>query len=200
MKIKYEDIFEGLKNIFKVPIESIFTEERINQLKSAGRTDDQINEMKEKVNEEMNEKANENAQKWTNLFRDTFAGRIKKDGYYYDLVDSTTIKPKVDNDNLKLETYLNVKIVQSNYNIGQDDVIILVNSVSNVTVTLPNVSSNGKFYVIKNVGTGSVTVTPSGSSTIDGLSYVILNMKNQTIEIVSDGSNWYIIGSYQGGV
>jgi hypothetical protein len=60
-------------------------------------------------------------------------------------------------------------------------------------VTLPTaVGFSGKNYVLKNRGTGVVTVGTTSSQTIDGSSSKILN-NNDSIEIVSDGSNWIIV-------
>jgi len=59
-------------------------------------------------------------------------------------------------------------------------------------VTLPTaVGVNGKNYVIKNRGTGVVSVATTSSQTIDGVNSKSLN-NNDSIEVISDGSNWII--------
>lgn len=40
----------------------------------------------------------------------------------------------------------------------------------------------------------TVTVTPSGTQTIDGASSYPLSMQNQFVTVVSDGSNWLVVG------
>jgi hypothetical protein len=77
------------------------------------------------------------------------------------------------------------------YTVKEEDYLIDVTG-NTVTVTLPTaVGFSGKNYVLKNRGTGVVTVGTTSSQTIDGSSSKILN-NNDSIEIVSDGSNWII--------
>ena len=81
--------------------------------------------------------------------------------------------------------------INATYTVGVNDYLIDITG-NTITVTLPTaVGVNGKNYVIKNRGTGVVTVATTSSQTIDGLSSKILN-NNDSIEIVSDGSNWII--------
>ena len=51
----------------------------------------------------------------------------------------------------------------------------------------------GRRLVIKNVGTGTITVDGSGSQTIDGATTKDLSNQYDVVEIISDGSNWHII-------
>ncbi len=86
---------------------------------------------------------------------------------------------------------------------------VLCNSASNFTVTLPTaVGISGRLYTIKNISTGIVTVDGNGSEKIDNALTVLLSIKFSYINIISDGSNWYILSgsnsfyigqSYQGG-
>ena len=81
--------------------------------------------------------------------------------------------------------------INANYNVGVNDYLIDVTG-NTVTVTLPTaVGVNGQNYVIKNRGTGVVTVATTSSQTIDGSNSKSLN-NNDGIEIISDGSNWII--------
>ena len=60
------------------------------------------------------------------------------------------------------------------------------------TVNLPTaVGIEGKIYVIKNSGSGTITVDASSSQTIDG-SLTRTLLQNDVIQIVSDNSNWLI--------
>jgi hypothetical protein len=81
--------------------------------------------------------------------------------------------------------------INATYTVGVNDYLIDITG-NTITVTLPTaVGVNGKNYVIKNRGTGVVTVETTSSQTIDGANSKSLN-NNDSIEIVSDGSNWII--------
>ena len=81
--------------------------------------------------------------------------------------------------------------INATYTVGTNDYLIDVTG-NTVTVTLPTaVGVNGQNYVIKNRGTGVVTVATTSSQTIDGSNSKSLN-NNDGIEIISDGSNWII--------
>jgi hypothetical protein len=81
--------------------------------------------------------------------------------------------------------------ITTTYTVKDDDYLIDITG-NTITVTLPTaLGFSGKNYVLKNRGTGVVTVGTTSSQTIDGSSSKILN-NNDSIEIVSDGSNWII--------
>jgi len=81
--------------------------------------------------------------------------------------------------------------INATYTVGVNDYLIDITG-NTITVTLPTaVGVNGKNYVIKNRGTGVVTVATTSSQTIDGANTKSLN-NNDGIEIISDGSNWII--------
>ena len=81
--------------------------------------------------------------------------------------------------------------ITATYLVKEEDYLIDVTG-NTVTVTLPTaVGVNGKNYVIKNRGTGVVTVATTSSQTIDGANTKSLN-NNDSIEVISDGSNWII--------
>lgn len=81
--------------------------------------------------------------------------------------------------------------INASYSVGENDYLIDVTG-NTITVTLPTaVGVNGKNYVIKNRGTGVVTVATTSSQTIDGVNTKTLN-NNDSIEVISDGSNWII--------
>lgn len=81
----------------------------------------------------------------------------------------------------------------SNYTIDNTDCV--VNCTANTfTVTLPTaVGLEGQYFIIKNRGTGYITVDADGSETIDGLQNKILAIQNESITVISDGSNWIIV-------
>jgi hypothetical protein len=83
--------------------------------------------------------------------------------------------------------------INANYNVDTNDYLIDVTG-NTITVTLPPAASiDGKNYVVKNSGSGVVTVSTTSGQTIDGSSSKTLRT-NDSIEIVSDGSNWNIVG------
>lgn len=60
------------------------------------------------------------------------------------------------------------------------------------TVTLPNATlCYGKEFVVKNAPTtATLTLTPYGAQTIDGLSSVSTTVVNAVYRVISDGANW----------
>jgi len=62
------------------------------------------------------------------------------------------------------------------------------------TVTLPTaVGCTGRQYVIKNSGTGAITVACNGAQTIDGVTTSTLGTQYQSLTVVSNNANWIII-------
>lgn len=82
--------------------------------------------------------------------------------------------------------------INENYNVGVNDYLIDVTG-NTITVTLPTaLVIEGKNYVIKNNGSGVVTVATTSGQTIDGA--ITKSLKNNdSIEVISDGSNWIIV-------
>ena len=86
----------------------------------------------------------------------------------------------------------------SNYTIGSSDTVIFADATSGaVTITLPAASSTGgyRFYVkrIDSTLANSCSIARSGSDTIDGQTSVSLSLQYESLTLVSDGANWYII-------
>lgn len=76
------------------------------------------------------------------------------------------------------------------------DYIVLANSSSAAfTVTLPAATS-GRKIIIKDSGgsaqTNNITVSPA-SGTIDGAASFVINNNYQSIDLVSDGTNWFAV-------
>ena len=65
---------------------------------------------------------------------------------------------------------------------------------ANTTVTIPSASGPGAgyVYVIKNMSSFTMTITPS-SGTIDGSASFASSVQYAAISLVSDGTNWFII-------
>lgn len=69
---------------------------------------------------------------------------------------------------------------------------VLVNTTTEIN--LPSASTcTGREYIIKNVGTGTVTIDPNGTQTIDGATTHVLDAQWEYVRIQSDGANWVII-------
>ena len=66
-----------------------------------------------------------------------------------------------------------------------------------VTATLPPAGNHeGRVFIIKDIDAGApqVTVDGDGSETIDGALTLVLNASRGFAVLISDGSNWHIIG------
>jgi hypothetical protein len=96
------------------------------------------------------------------------------------------------------------KVTSTSTNLTLDSThnVVLCTNTSDITITLPAASGcTDRAYYIKKTGASStyansrkVTVDGNGSETIDGATTVILEVQYDAIRIVSDGSNWNIIG------
>lgn len=81
----------------------------------------------------------------------------------------------------------------ANYTITTSD--YLVNCTSNsFTITMPTAASiTGQRFVVKNTGTGLITINTTSSQTIDGYASGALTVSQyQSITLMSDGSNWIL--------
>ena len=82
--------------------------------------------------------------------------------------------------------------ITASYTVRVNDYLIDVTG-NTITVTLPTaVGINGKNYVIKNSGNGVVTVATTSGQTIDSVVSKTL-IYNDSVEVISDGSNWIIV-------
>ena len=94
-------------------------------------------------------------------------------------------------------TWDNVKVRADNYSVvtkiatytaTTDDDLILANGT--FTITLYAAANSVQPLIVKNVGTGTVTMDGNGAETIDGSSTYALTGTDQTVMLISDGSNW----------
>ena len=79
--------------------------------------------------------------------------------------------------------------VTGNYTILAEDDIIITDGT--LTLQLP-AGVNGKRYSIKNINTGTITVLPDASETINGYSNLVVNYRNSGLTLVFAGTNWNI--------
>lgn len=88
-------------------------------------------------------------------------------------------------------------ISASSTTLGNTANTILANAISNaITVNLPAASTRTNLiYRIKKIDltTNKITIVPNGSETIDGGANLILQFQNSCVDIVSNGTSWYII-------
>ena len=77
---------------------------------------------------------------------------------------------------------------------GIEEIHLISNSTNNVVITIPVASTagSGYKYQIKRLGTGTVSAQPA-SGTIDGASSFALSSQYDSVSLVSDGTNYYII-------
>jgi len=91
-----------------------------------------------------------------------------------------------------------VTLKTANYTIVAEDIgtEVQFQSASTVTATLPSVSDvvNGFNVVLRNIGTGNLTISPVGGQTIDGSSTSLLSV-GECRWIRNDGTTWKTISS-----
>lgn len=84
------------------------------------------------------------------------------------------------------------------------DLVIFTDSTSNtVTITLPAPSAGRLIYVKDKTGkaaTHNVTISQHSAETIDGASSLTLSKNYDAVLLISDGTNWAIIGEYAGSI
>ena len=75
-------------------------------------------------------------------------------------------------------------------------VVILANATSgNIVVNIPTAVGNSSRITVKKTdsSTNTVTLTASGAQTIDGASTTTLTKQYESVDIVTNNSNWFII-------
>lgn len=98
-----------------------------------------------------------------------------------------------------LKPTLPVGTVSTNYNVLISDAVLLCTTgSSSFTVTMLDATSvRSQQFIIKKVdsGSGVVTIGTSFGQTIDGKSTYTLINQNQFVSVISDGTNWQVIGA-----
>jgi len=92
----------------------------------------------------------------------------------------------------------NVTVVESLTFTADDDHVLLVNDTvagGEVTITLPAAKgAEDRIYHIKKIGsTANVVIDANGTETIDDGLTATLTTQFESIQIASDGSNWFIV-------
>ena len=121
--------------------------------------------------------------------------------------NDTDLKPKLGNGSGRWNTFMSgmathtQTVTAASDTLVTTDCVVLCDCTSNaITINLPlaNISGTGaagKTYHIKKIDSTSNTVTidGNGSETIDGDLTKVITSQWDSLMIVSDGSNWYII-------
>lgn len=85
----------------------------------------------------------------------------------------------------------------SPYNLNDNNYVVICNNTTNDIVNLPSpVGRQGRLIVIKVANTGQITLQSAGGATIDGVTSIVLaGGTNISRTVVSDGTNWFVIGN-----
>ena len=81
----------------------------------------------------------------------------------------------------------------STYTVDNEDCIVNCTS-GTFTVTLPTAAGlTGQYFVIKNSGSGTITLEADGSETIDGQLTKVMAVQYESYFVVSNGANWIVV-------
>jgi hypothetical protein len=64
-----------------------------------------------------------------------------------------------------------------------------------VTINLPTAVGNLARFTIKKIDStaNTVTIDPNGAQTIDGSPTAVIRVENVSLDIISNGTNWYVV-------
>ena len=85
----------------------------------------------------------------------------------------------------------NTRTATTTYAIGATDSVIFCTGTFTATLPTP-VGITGRVYDVKNIGTGVITLA-TAEGLIDGLATQTITAQYESITVISDGTNWYII-------
>jgi hypothetical protein len=136
----------------------------------------------------------QNIQEWTD-YSDSVVASIDVSGQ----IDISSIKfpdNTVQSTAFRAEQVIYKTINSSTYLDSLDDVIFADCSSNNIDLNLPTASGiGGKKITIKrkSIGNYSLTILPSGLEQIDGTNMFSIPYANQSITLISDNSDWFVI-------
>jgi hypothetical protein len=120
---------------------------------------------------------------------------------------SETVPSKI-NSNFLFRSHLNVAAKSADFTVWADDstgspkdVYLVTTAASTITATLPTATtgdaSTGRVVTIMkaDAGAGSVTIDADGSEEINGSTTVSLSSQYSYRTLVSDGTEWFVIGN-----
>jgi len=89
-----------------------------------------------------------------------------------------------------------VLTVASTANLGVQRTVLANATGGNIDLSLPDPTVNTDVvYIIKKIdaSVNTVTLLPDASETIDGAASVVLTTQYETVKVVCDGVNWFVI-------
>ena len=88
---------------------------------------------------------------------------------------------------------ISISHIDSPYTTGSGYILLANDAGGDITINLPP-SSFGAYLTVKKLGaTNSVTIDADGAETIDGAATAVLSTQNESITLVGDGVNWYVV-------
>lgn len=115
----------------------------------------------------------------------------------YKINPFTNLYERVDKD-----TYVSPPITASSTISLEQEYLLVDASAGDVTLTLPDITSDnlGQYYFIKRTDTSAnvVTISPSGSDTIEGSSSYLLSNENDSVHLVATSGDWAIYAEASG--
>lgn len=117
-------------------------------------------------------------------FRDTAISIKSADDGHLDLTADTSI-------DINGALTHGVSVQTTTYGVAATDYVIVCNSATAFTVTIPTAAATGRILIIKNINIGSITVSKSGD-TIDGAASQVLNQWD-AITLCDYAANAWII-------
>lgn len=129
-----------------------------------------------------------NLTEWRNT-AGTVLSSISKEGYVN--IGSGTANSSL---NVNGSVSMEVTAVTSTYTATANDYSILVNTNSAVTINLPTASGiDGRIYVIKRLGSSTITIDPFSFQTVDGAFTRLLSNQYNSVTVQAAGGNWYVL-------
>ena len=134
-----------------------------------------------------------NGTNWQNVVIPNSSGDVVITG-------NTLIQGGLTATTISATTYLNLPSTSTSFvfvtgdttlsNVNQT---VIIDSLTAITVTLPQITSNGTLITIKNINTGVETILPYSGQLIDGDTSVIVARQNVSLDFQSYNNNWYLI-------
>ena len=101
-----------------------------------------------------------------------------------------------DSVGLKLNGVIAPSYIAKTANFTATSLTSTIDCTNTITITLPTaVGQTGRIHIIKNSGTGVITIATTSSQTIDGAATQSLATQWSKITVQSTGANWIIISN-----
>jgi hypothetical protein len=118
------------------------------------------------------------------FFRDTAISIKSANDGHLDLTADTSI-------DLNGALTHSISVQTTTYSVAATDYVIVCNSATGFTVTLPTAAATGRILIVKNINTGNITISKSGD-TIDGAASQVLSQWD-AITLCDYAANAWII-------